>query len=79
MREIGSALKDTTTETELAEYEGLEKAGKLDKEGQKKLAELREKMAKIVGIKKAHGIKIKPYVTSCQKNFVLLLFVFVCQ
>ncbi|KAF9569133.1 hypothetical protein EC968_002726 [Mortierella alpina] len=60
VREIGSALKDTTTEAELAEYEGLEKAGKLDKEGQKKLAELREKMAKIVGIKKAHGIKIKP-------------------
>ncbi|KAF9940886.1 hypothetical protein BGZ67_006548 [Mortierella alpina] len=60
VREIGSALKDTTTESELAEYEGLEKTGKLDKEGQKKLAELREKMAKIVGIKKAHGIKIKP-------------------
>ncbi|KAF9959389.1 hypothetical protein BGZ72_009754 [Mortierella alpina] len=60
VREIGSALKDTTTESELAEYEGLEKAGKLDKEGQKKLAELREKMAKILGIKKAHGIKIKP-------------------
>ncbi|KAG9319847.1 hypothetical protein KVV02_005326 [Mortierella alpina] len=59
VREIGSALKDTTTESELAEYEGLEKTGKLDKEGQKKLTELREKMAKIVGIKKAHGIKIK--------------------
>ena len=60
MRELGSAIKDTTTEVELAQHEELEKAGKLDKEGMKKLAELREKMTKINDIKKAHGIKIKP-------------------
>ncbi|KAG0212414.1 hypothetical protein BGX28_006383 [Mortierella sp. GBA30] len=59
VRELGSALKDTTTEIELAEYEEKEKTGKLDKDGQKKLVELREKMAKIIEIKKAHGIKIK--------------------
>ncbi|KAF9377978.1 hypothetical protein CPB97_009823 [Podila verticillata] len=60
VRELGSAIKDTTTEVELAQHEELEKAGKLDKEGLKKLAELREKMTKINDIKKAHGIKIKP-------------------
>ncbi|KAF9106670.1 hypothetical protein BGX29_008819 [Mortierella sp. GBA35] len=59
VRELGSVLRDTTTEGELAEHEELEKAGKLDKEGLKKLAELREKMAKIIEVKKAHGIKIK--------------------
>jgi hypothetical protein len=53
-------LRDTTTEGELAEHEELEKQGKLDKEGVKRLAELREKMTKIIEIKKAHGIKIKP-------------------
>ncbi|KAF9929594.1 hypothetical protein FBU30_001435 [Linnemannia zychae] len=60
VRELGSVLRDTTTETELAEHEELEKQGKLDKDGLKKLAELREKMAKIIEVKKAHGIKIKP-------------------
>ncbi|KAG0356626.1 hypothetical protein BG005_004453 [Podila minutissima] len=59
VRELGSAIKDTTTEVELAQHEELEKAGKLDKEGLKRLAELREKMTKINDIKKAHGIKIK--------------------
>ena len=60
VRELGSAIKDTTTEVELAKHEELEKHGKLDKEGLQKLAELRERMAKIIDIKKAHGIKIKP-------------------
>ncbi|KAF9394260.1 hypothetical protein CPC16_011877 [Podila verticillata] len=60
VRELGSAIKDTTTEVELSQHEELEKAGKLDKEGLKKLAELRDKMTKINDIKKAHGIKIKP-------------------
>ncbi|KAG0328864.1 hypothetical protein BG004_002452 [Podila humilis] len=60
VRELGSAIKDTTTEVELAQHEELEKTGKLDKEGLKKLAELREKMSKINDIKKAHGIKIRP-------------------
>ncbi|KAF9158110.1 hypothetical protein BGX20_003553 [Mortierella sp. AD010] len=60
VREVNSALRDTTTETELAEYEALEEKGKLDKEGVKKLAELREKYNKIIDIKKAHGIKIRP-------------------
>ncbi|GJJ70637.1 hypothetical protein EMPS_02986 [Entomortierella parvispora] len=59
VRELGSAIKDTTTEVELAQYEELEKNGRLDKDGIKKLAELRERMAKIIEIKKAHGIKIK--------------------
>jgi len=40
----------------------MEKVGKLDKDGTKKLAELKDKMNKIIGIKKAHGIKIKSYV-----------------
>jgi len=52
-------IKDTTTEVELAQYEELEKSGRLDKDGVKKLAELRERMAKIIEVKKAHGIKIK--------------------
>ena len=60
MRELGSAIKDTTTEVELAQHEELEKLGKLDKDGVKRLEELREKSAKINDIKKAHGIKIKP-------------------
>lgn len=59
MRELGSAIKDTTTEGELAQYEELEKSGRLDKDAVNKLAELRERMAKIIEIKKAHGIKIK--------------------
>ncbi|KAF9104954.1 hypothetical protein BGX27_009865, partial [Mortierella sp. AM989] len=60
IREVNTALRDTSTETELAEYEALEAKGKLDKDGAKKLAELREKMNKIIDIKKAHGIKIRP-------------------
>jgi len=59
VRELGSVIKDTTTEVELAQYEELEKSGRLDKDGVKKLAELRERMAKIIEVKKAHGIKIK--------------------
>ncbi|KAI8606302.1 hypothetical protein EDD21DRAFT_410325 [Dissophora ornata] len=60
VREVNTALRDTTTEGQLAEYEELEKTGKIDKDGAKKLAELREKMSKIIDIKKAHGIKIRP-------------------
>ncbi|KAF9423939.1 hypothetical protein BGZ76_003593, partial [Entomortierella beljakovae] len=60
IREVNTALRDTTTESELTEYEALEAKGKLDKEGVKKLAELREKLNKINDIKKAHGIKLKP-------------------
>ncbi|KAG0372612.1 hypothetical protein BGX24_012815 [Mortierella sp. AD032] len=59
VRELGSVLKDTTTESDLAEHEELEKQGKLDNEGVKKLEELRERMAKIIEVKQAHGIKIK--------------------
>ncbi|KAI1299074.1 hypothetical protein EDD11_006494 [Mortierella claussenii] len=67
VREVNTALRDTTTETELAEYEAIEQAGKLDKDGVKKLAELREKMNKIIDIKKAHGIKIRSKKTELSK------------
>ncbi|KAF9341045.1 hypothetical protein BGZ91_011205 [Linnemannia elongata] len=67
VRELGSVLRDTTTESELAEHEELEKQGKLDKDGVKRLAELREKMSKIIEVKKAHGIKIKPKKVEASK------------
>ncbi|KAF9585778.1 hypothetical protein BGW38_000791 [Lunasporangiospora selenospora] len=68
VRQIGSALKDTITEPELVKYEDLEKSGKLDKDEQKKLAELRERMTQINDIKKAHGIKVKPKKTDAEKE-----------
>ncbi|KAF8947943.1 hypothetical protein BGZ47_007211 [Haplosporangium gracile] len=68
VRELGSVLRDTTTEGDLAEHEELEKQGKLDKEGVKKLAELKEKMTKIIEVKKAHGIKIKSKKVEAPKS-----------
>ncbi|KAG0324879.1 hypothetical protein BGZ99_001345 [Dissophora globulifera] len=60
VREVNTALRDTTTESELVDYEELERTGKIDKHGAERLEELRGKMAKIIEIKKAHGIKIRP-------------------
>ncbi|KAG0237850.1 hypothetical protein BGW42_008471 [Actinomortierella wolfii] len=56
-RETAAALRDTTTAKEVYELEQLEEQGKLDKDGVKKLKQLREKLDRVNAIRVANGVK----------------------